>query len=132
MNATGCAARDLPSSLKKRSVSRDNVWRVELIKTGLSDVVTIVRGKCEEITLPVDSVDIIISEWMGYALLYESMLPSVLYARDKWMAPVCSFAVSFFRNQAHRPFLYFGGIPFHCLPDTLFILGLPTDFLLLC
>lgn len=27
------------------------------------------------------------SEWMGYALLYESMLPSVLHARDKWMAP---------------------------------------------
>jgi len=26
--------------------------------------------------------DIIISEWMGYALLYESMLPSVLSARD--------------------------------------------------
>jgi len=25
------------------------------------------------------------SEWMGYALLYESMLNSVLFARDKWM-----------------------------------------------
>lgn len=31
-------------------------------------------------------VDIIISEWMGYALLYESMLDTVLYARDKWLA----------------------------------------------
>ena len=30
-------------------------------------------------------VDIIISEWMGYFLLYESMLDTVLYARDKWM-----------------------------------------------
>lgn len=28
-------------------------------------------------------VDIIISEWMGYFLVYESMLDSVLYARDK-------------------------------------------------
>jgi hypothetical protein len=28
-------------------------------------------------------VDIIISEWMGYALHYESMLPSVLLARDR-------------------------------------------------
>ena len=27
----------------------------------------------EEVTLPVDKVDIIISEWMGYFLLYESM-----------------------------------------------------------
>lgn len=32
-------------------------------------------------------VDIIISEWMGYALLYESMLDTVLVARDKWLAP---------------------------------------------
>jgi hypothetical protein len=30
-------------------------------------------------------VDIIISEWMGYFLLYESMLDTVLYARDKWL-----------------------------------------------
>ena len=33
------------------------------------------------------SVDIIVSEWMGYALLFESMLDSVLYARDRWMKP---------------------------------------------
>ena len=30
-------------------------------------------------------VDITISEWMGYALLYESMLDTVLVARDKWL-----------------------------------------------
>lgn len=40
----------------------------------------------EELDLPVDKVDIIISEWMGYALFYESMLDTVLYARDKWLA----------------------------------------------
>ena len=28
-------------------------------------------------------VDIIISEWMGYFLLFENMLNTVLYARDK-------------------------------------------------
>lgn len=38
-------------------------------------------------TLPVDKVDIIISEWMGYFLFYESMLDTVIYARDKWLAP---------------------------------------------
>jgi hypothetical protein len=32
-------------------------------------------------------VDIIISEWMGYFLMYESMLATVLYARDKWLKP---------------------------------------------
>jgi hypothetical protein len=30
-------------------------------------------------------VDIIISEWMGYFLLYESMLDSVIYARDRFL-----------------------------------------------
>ena len=52
---------------------------------GLSDIVTIIRGKVEEIELPVPKVDIIISEWMGYCLFYESMLDTVLYARDKWL-----------------------------------------------
>jgi len=55
---------------------------------GLSDTVTIIRGKVEEISLPagIEKVDIIISEWMGYCLFYESMLDTVLYARDKWLA----------------------------------------------
>ena len=39
----------------------------------------------EEIELPVGEVDIIISEWMGYFLLYESMLDTVLFARDKYL-----------------------------------------------
>merc|ERR1712012_65355 len=55
-------------------------------KNGFSDKVTIIRGKIEEIVLPVEKVDIIISEWMGYRLFYESMLDSVLFARDKWLA----------------------------------------------
>ncbi|KAI9321994.1 S-adenosyl-L-methionine-dependent methyltransferase [Obelidium mucronatum] len=37
------------------------------------DKILLVKGKMEEVVLPVDKVDIIISEWMGYALLYESM-----------------------------------------------------------
>eukprot|EP00467_Chlorarachnion_reptans_P017442 CAMPEP_0114513164 /NCGR_PEP_ID=MMETSP0109-20121206/15405_1 /TAXON_ID=29199 /ORGANISM="Chlorarachnion reptans, Strain CCCM449" /LENGTH=192 /DNA_ID=CAMNT_0001692981 /DNA_START=85 /DNA_END=660 /DNA_ORIENTATION=+ len=53
---------------------------------GFQDTITLIKGKVEEITLPVDSVDIIISEWMGYFLLYESMLDTVLFARDKWLA----------------------------------------------
>ena len=54
-------------------------------KNGFEDKVTLIRGKIEEITLPVPKVDIIISEWMGYCLFYESMLDSVLFARDKWL-----------------------------------------------
>lgn len=32
-----------------------------------------------------DHVDVIVSEWMGYFLLYESMLDTVIFARDKWL-----------------------------------------------
>ena len=55
-------------------------------KNGFEDKITIIKGKMEEIELPVKEVDIIISEWMGYFLLYESMLDSVLFARDKYLA----------------------------------------------
>jgi protein arginine N-methyltransferase 1 len=54
---------------------------------GMSDKITLLQGKMEEVTLPVDKVDIIISEWMGYFLLYESMLDTVLLARDRYLAP---------------------------------------------
>lgn len=53
---------------------------------GLSDKITLVQGKMEEVSLPYDKVDIIVSEWMGYFLLYESMLDTVLYARDHYLA----------------------------------------------
>lgn len=58
-------------------------------ENGLADKVEIIRGKIEEIALPdgIEKVDIIISEWMGYALLYESMLDTVLVARDRWLNP---------------------------------------------
>jgi type I protein arginine methyltransferase len=47
----------------------------------------LVKGKLEESELPLPSYDIIISEWMGYFLLYESMLDTVLLARDKYLKP---------------------------------------------
>jgi len=53
----------------------------------LDNVISLVRGKVEEVSLPPDigKVDIIISEWMGYCLFYESMLNTVIWARDKWL-----------------------------------------------
>lgn len=54
---------------------------------GLSDKITLLQGKMEEVVLPYPKVDIIISEWMGYFLLYESMLDTVLYARDRYLVP---------------------------------------------
>merc|ERR1712193_264645 len=53
----------------------------------LDKIVEIIQGKVEEVSLPVEGVDIIISEWMGYCLFYESMLNTVIYARDKWLKP---------------------------------------------
>ncbi len=62
--------------------ARENIFR-----NGLADKITCLRGMIEDITLPVDSVDIIVSEWMGYCLLYEAMLPSVIWARDRYLKP---------------------------------------------
>ncbi|KAJ3100149.1 Protein arginine N-methyltransferase 1 [Phlyctochytrium bullatum] len=53
---------------------------------GFEDKIVLIKGKMEEVQLPVDKVDIILSEWMGYCLLYESMLNTVLYARDRYLA----------------------------------------------
>lgn len=44
----------------------------------------IIKGKIEDIQLP-EKVDIIISEWMGFYLLHEAMLDSVLIARDRFL-----------------------------------------------
>ncbi|XP_072978018.1 probable protein arginine N-methyltransferase 1 isoform X1 [Typha angustifolia] len=58
----------------------------EIVQTnGFSSVITVLKGKVEDIELPVTHVDVIISEWMGYFLLFENMLNTVLYARDKWL-----------------------------------------------
>ncbi|KAF9328846.1 hypothetical protein BG006_008033 [Podila minutissima] len=60
--------------------------RQNIKENGFEDVITLHRGKIEEIKLPC-KVDIIISEWMGYFLLYEAMLDSVLVARDRFLVP---------------------------------------------
>lgn len=70
---------------------------------GVADIVTVIQGAVEDIELPYEEhnlhpesqdenakhqvVDIIISEWMGYFLLRESMLDSLIIARDKFMKP---------------------------------------------
>lgn len=56
-------------------------------ENNLDEIITIVKGKVEDVEIPVEKVDIIISEWMGYCLFYESMLDTVIYARDKWLKP---------------------------------------------
>uniref|UniRef100_A0A8D0EZD7 Histone-arginine methyltransferase CARM1 n=1 Tax=Strix occidentalis caurina TaxID=311401 RepID=A0A8D0EZD7_STROC len=49
----------------------------------LSDKITVLFGKIEEISLP-ESVDVVISEPMGYMLFNERMLESYLHSK-KWL-----------------------------------------------
>merc|ERR1719228_2594100 len=55
---------------------------------GFEDRITVIQDKLENIkSLPngIDKVDILISEWMGYFLLYESMVSSIIFARDHFL-----------------------------------------------
>ncbi|XP_018407196.1 PREDICTED: protein arginine N-methyltransferase 1 [Cyphomyrmex costatus] len=56
-------------------------------ENNLSDIITLKRGRLEDISIGVDKVDAIISEWMGYFLLFEGMLDTVIYARDHYLTP---------------------------------------------
>uniref|UniRef100_A0A336LQ92 type I protein arginine methyltransferase n=1 Tax=Culicoides sonorensis TaxID=179676 RepID=A0A336LQ92_CULSO len=62
-----------------KKVVEDNGFgdKILLVDKRVEDVIELPRG--------IEKVDIIISEWMGYCLFYESMLDTVLYARDKWL-----------------------------------------------
>ena len=76
----------------------------QMTKLTIPTEIVLIKGKLEDVELPVDKVDIIISEvssdffswlwkadsvqWMGYFLLYESMLDTVLLARDKYLVRV--------------------------------------------
>ncbi|KAK3321144.1 S-adenosyl-L-methionine-dependent methyltransferase [Cercophora scortea] len=70
-----------------------NKARENIFNNNLSDVITCLKGRIEDVVLPVTKVDIIVSEWMGYCLLYEAMLPSILYARDRYLEPVTGLLV---------------------------------------
>lgn len=68
--------------------------RENVLRNGLGHIITCVRGRIEDVVLPGGGggeepvqVDVIVSEWMGYCLLYEAMLPSVLFARDRYLKP---------------------------------------------
>lgn len=64
---------------------RDQLAWYELM-SNLNVCFQVVYSKVEDVTLPFQ-VDIIISEWMGFYMLHESMLDSVLVARDKFLKP---------------------------------------------
>lgn len=64
------------------------IYAKQVIKNSNFKNILILNSKVEEVVdLPngIQKVDIIISEWMGVCLYHESMLGTVLYARDKWL-----------------------------------------------
>ncbi|KAG5887144.1 hypothetical protein JTB14_024253 [Gonioctena quinquepunctata] len=56
-------------------------------ENNFQDKIHLIKGQLERIELPVEKVDIIVSEWMGYFLLFEGMLDSFIYARDAFLKP---------------------------------------------
>ncbi|KAM4872953.1 protein arginine N-methyltransferase 6 [Thomomys bottae] len=69
------------------AVEASSIWQQarEVVRlNGLEERVHVLPGPVETVELP-ERVDAIVSEWMGYGLLHESMLSSVLHARTKWL-----------------------------------------------
>ncbi|KAF1977583.1 S-adenosyl-L-methionine-dependent methyltransferase [Bimuria novae-zelandiae CBS 107.79] len=70
------------SDIAKRA--RENIAR-----NGYEDKIQVIQGRVEDFhtqrMIGKEKVDIIISEWMGYGLLFEGMLDSVLRARDLYL-----------------------------------------------
>lgn len=58
----------------------------EIARSNGYDNITCLQGKIEEVTLP-EPVDVIISVFTGNFLLQEDLLPSLFYARDKYLKP---------------------------------------------
>mmetsp|Transcript_10203 Transcript_10203/g.62214 ORF Transcript_10203/g.62214 Transcript_10203/m.62214 type:complete len:565 (+) Transcript_10203:2826-4520(+) len=59
-------------------------------ENGYDEKIEVINEQVEKIDgLPKDMacVDVIVSEWMGYGLLFESMLDDVMTARDLWLKP---------------------------------------------
>lgn len=81
-----------------------------IYRNGFSGIIKTVKNKVEKIDfikqeLPT-KYDIIISEWMGYFLLFEGMLDTVLYARDNLLNPnglllpnSCSMSIAAFSDS---------------------------------
>ena len=72
-------------AIEATSISKHARTLVE--HNGLSEIVTVMQTKVEDIESLPEPVDVIISEWMGYFLLRESMLDSVIVARDRFLRP---------------------------------------------
>lgn len=84
-------ASEKMASVATQIAKENGLWRCTEGNNQYTGVMEVVQGMVEEIDKSIQikphSVDVLLSEWMGYCLLYETMLSSVLFARDKWLKP---------------------------------------------
>jgi predicted RNA methylase len=94
-----------------------NIAKDVVIENKFENIIEVIHEKVENVELPEgERVDVIVSEWMGFYLLHEGMLDSVIYARDKflkeggylypesatiYMAP-CRFIVRFSSSDGYK------------------------------
>eukprot|EP00586_Coscinodiscus_wailesii_P021213 CAMPEP_0172500586 /NCGR_PEP_ID=MMETSP1066-20121228/140440_1 /TAXON_ID=671091 /ORGANISM="Coscinodiscus wailesii, Strain CCMP2513" /LENGTH=527 /DNA_ID=CAMNT_0013274901 /DNA_START=36 /DNA_END=1619 /DNA_ORIENTATION=+ len=79
-------------------------------KNGYEEVITVMKGRAETMELSGCGddvkVDVIVSEWMGYALFFENMLDSVIRTRERFMTAGGTMfpdAARVFLEGAHAP-----------------------------
>jgi len=95
-----------------------DVARMNVGANDLREKVEIIEGKLEDMeTIDAAPFDIIVSEWMGYGLFFESMLDTVLYARDKYLKPggallpdVCCIKIAGFTKKATVDFDFWNDV----------------------
>ena len=56
-------------------------------ENGLGDVVTVLAHRVEDVVSLPRRAEVLVSEWMGFYLLHEAMLASVVDARDRLLEP---------------------------------------------
>ena len=76
----------------KKVFAIENANIVKLCRQNIKErnfegVIEVIHELAEDANLPVEKVDVIVSEWIGYFLLFERMLPSVLSVRDRYLKP---------------------------------------------
>uniref|UniRef100_A0A7S0HMX5 Methyltransferase domain-containing protein n=1 Tax=Hanusia phi TaxID=3032 RepID=A0A7S0HMX5_9CRYP len=111
-----------------------------LIKeNGYSDTIEIIHDVVENVKLP-EKVDVIISEWMGFYLLHESMLASVIDARERLLKEggivipstgkiyICPVAMEHFRKQHVDYWKAYHGFDFSSIGDEIMTAKMSTPF----
>lgn len=83
-----CAQAGAKRVLAVEASNLANLSRELIKENNFEETIQVFQCRIEEFKLPegMSKVDVIVSEWMGFYLLHEGMLDSVLYAREQFLA----------------------------------------------